>query len=181
MADAISAATRAAVTELFRERLGERFYYCALITTGDAVAPVLCAWSEEALEATARRLSTGSTSRDELMREIRWSYADSRYYAYGEAHFDVARSLWSRLGRLDSRDPAAWERGFKMRLDAMVAAIKQLDAEGLSGVGEARRSIVVNVECMPPDRGDVERAMDLNPPEALTEWLAEAAESEEST
>ncbi|UJR83206.1 Hypothetical protein I5071_52720 [Sandaracinus amylolyticus] len=68
-----------------------------------------------------------------------------------------------------------------MRLDAMVAAIKQLDAEGLSGVGEARRSIVVNVECMPPDRGDVERAMDLNPPEALTEWLAEAAESEEST
>lgn len=180
LVDAIATATRAAITELLREHPSERFYYLALITTGDAVAPALCAWSKEALQATVRRLATPSSSDDELELLLKWSYADSPYYPCGEDHFDVVRSLWSTLGRLPHGDPAAWNAGFQLRIDAMVAAIKRLDAAGLFGTGDARRSIVVNVECMPPDRTNVDRALELNPPGALTEWLAEAAEFEDA-
>jgi len=35
---------------------------------------------------------------------------------------------------------------------------------------------VVNVEVMPPDATNVERAIRLNPPAALADWLSEAAE-----
>jgi len=49
-------------------------------------------------------------------------------------------------------------------MDAMVLAMKRLDSEGLFGRGRERESIVVNVECMPPDATNVARARELNPP-----------------
>ena len=52
----------------------------------------------------------------------------------------------------------------------------RLDRAGVFGTGPKRAGIVVNVECMPPDRTNVERALRLNPPEALEVWLREAAE-----
>ncbi|MCZ7681911.1 MAG: DUF4303 domain-containing protein [Sandaracinaceae bacterium] len=54
LADAIRRAARAAFAQLFAERAGERFYYCTLVTTGEALPPVPSAWSHEALEAVAR-------------------------------------------------------------------------------------------------------------------------------
>jgi hypothetical protein len=51
-----------------------------------------------------------------------------------------------------------------------------LDGEGLFGRGAARSQIVINVEVAPPDSTNTERAVRLNPPEAVGTWLAEAAE-----
>ena len=35
---------------------------------------------------------------------------------------------------------------------------------------------MINVEVVPPDHTNTERAIRLNPPEAITQWLADAAE-----
>jgi hypothetical protein len=46
---AIESAAGAAIRELFAVHPGH-YYYLSLITTGEAHAPVIAAWSEEALE-----------------------------------------------------------------------------------------------------------------------------------
>ena len=51
-----------------------------------------------------------------------------------------------------------------------------LDNEGIFGTGEKRLGIVINAEFMPPDYTNTERALRLNPKEAIQEWLDEIAE-----
>ena len=51
-----------------------------------------------------------------------------------------------------------------------------LDMNGMFGQGEQRLGIVINAEFMPPDFTNTERALRLNPKEALEEWLEEIAE-----
>jgi hypothetical protein len=172
LVDSIADATRTAVSALFREHTGEHFYYCVLITTGEALAPTLTAWSTEALDAAVRRSGDDVHARAEL----KWSYADSPYFGYGD--FRPVRALFARLEPMNAADEESWARGYAFRLATMVAAMKRLDAEGLFGSGRDREKIVVNVECMPPDATNTSRARELNPPAALTEWLKEAAEGE---
>ncbi|MFI2410671.1 DUF4303 domain-containing protein [Streptomyces sp. NPDC018947] len=57
----------------------------------------------------------------------------------------------------------------------METAVARLDAEGLFGTGADRHRVVVAVEVVPPDTGNDERVLRLNPPEALADWLEEAA------
>ena len=61
-------------------------------------------------------------------------------------------------------------------MSAMEEAMARLDQAGLFGTGSKRAHIVINVEVMPPDYTNTERAKRLNPPEALVDWLKEAAE-----
>ncbi|MFJ7771169.1 DUF4303 domain-containing protein [Streptomyces sp. NPDC097107] len=60
----------------------------------------------------------------------------------------------------------------------METAMARLDAEGLFGTGTGRHCVVVTVE-VPSETGNDERALRLNPPEALTDWPAEAAPLED--
>ncbi len=172
LVDAITAATTAAVGQLFRTHPNEHFYYCSLITTGEALPPNLVAWSTEALDAVASQFPDDPHARNDL----KWSYADSPFYCFGEEHFDDVRRLFRALGALDPSDAQAWQAGFDFRMSAMVEAMARVDAAGLFGTGPQRASIVINVEVMPPDHTNVERALRLNPPEALRSWLKEAAE-----
>ena len=71
---------------------------------------------------------------------------------------------------------ALWQAGYDFRMSAMEEAMARLDRAGLFGIGAQRASIMINVEVMPPDHTNAERAMRLNPPEALTVWLKEVAE-----
>jgi hypothetical protein len=170
----VAAATSAAVKELFRTHPKAHFYYCALITTGEALPPNLCAWSSEALDAVASQYPDDPNARWWL----KWSYADSPFYCFGEAHFGEVRRLFRALGRLDPRDARGWQAAYDFRLSVMEEALARLDQAGLFGTEAQRASIVINVEVMPPDPTNVERALRLNPPEALTDWLKEAAETE---
>jgi hypothetical protein len=174
LVDAIAAATKAAVTALFREYPGDHFYYCALVTTGEALAPNLTAWSREALDAAVNECDNDPNARAEL----KWSYADSPFYCYGDTYFEEVRCLFDALGAPDPSDAEAWAAAYTSKMGAMEAAMARLDQEGLFGRLPERAGIVVNVECMPPDQTNVQRALRLNPPEALTEWLKEAAEFE---
>jgi len=170
--DAIADATREAVTALFRENAGQHFYYLSLITPGEGHAPFLSAWSREALASAA-----GGDA--ESVRLLKWSYADSPFYAYREELFDeVARLFAARPSMNSATSDDEWFAEVAWRVQGMERAVAQLDAEGLFGRGEERYAIVVNVEFMPPDYTNSARARWLNSPEVLVEWLAEAAEPE---
>jgi hypothetical protein len=52
----------------------------------------------------------------------------------------------------------------------------RLNAKGLFGKGKERLGIVINAEVMPPDYTNTQRALRLNPRDALTAWLREMAE-----
>jgi hypothetical protein len=171
LVDALAAATSAAVKELFDTHPKDHFYYCSLITTGEALPPNLVAWSREALDAAASK-SPDPNARSNL----EWSYADSPFCCFGEQHFDEVRRLFQALGPLDLNDPSKWQASYDFRLSVMEEAMARLDRAGLFGIGAQRASIVINVEVMPPDRTNTERASRLNPPEALTVWLKEVAE-----
>lgn len=166
----IVAATRAAVSDLFRDHPGQ-YYYLSLITTGAAHAPFLAAWSKEALDQAV----SGSHDPDDARRGIKWSYADSPFMEFGKQHFAEVYRRFLERGEMPE-DDAAYDAEYECRLGAMEASVAQLDREGLFGAGDERNAIVVNVEVMPPDRTNTERAKRLNPPAALGEWLQEAAE-----
>lgn len=162
LVEALEAATGAAVKRLFREHAGEHFYYVALVTTGEALAPVLSAWSTEALDQAAAE-AQGPDARAEL----EWSYADSPYHAYGEDLFGEVRRLF-----------IAFARDCELRIAAMVEAIERLDRNGAFGTGADRARLLVNVEVMPPDHTNAERARRLNPPGVFERWARVAAEPE---
>ncbi|MFB6555283.1 DUF4303 domain-containing protein [Streptomyces sp. NPDC056405] len=167
LADAVHRAARAALLDLFREHPDHRFYYCTLVTPGEAYGPALSAWSVQALAEESARQGCAPL-------DIKWSYADSPFCCYGERHLEPVRPLFEARGELFDLPDEEWEAEFDLRLRAMETAMARLDAEGLFGTGTDRHSVVVTVE-VPSETGNDERALRLNPPEALTDWLAEAA------
>jgi hypothetical protein len=163
LADALTAAVRAGVMDLFRDNPGHTFYYITLTTPCEAFGPALSAWSYEVL---ARR-----TDAD----DVRYSYADSPFSIVGEEHLKPVRELFAaRPEVLDIDDDDASEAEFDLRLRAMETALHRLADEGLFGVGDARAGVLVLVEVVPDDEENTAaRARRLNPPgPALDAWLA---------
>jgi hypothetical protein len=169
LADAVYRAARAAVSDLFREHPDHHFYYCSLVTTGEAFGPALSAWSAEALAAAVK-----ASGADAEM--LKWSYADSPFCSFGEQHFQPMRALFDARPQVFDLPGDDGDAEYLLRLRAMESAMSRLDDEGLFGSGDQRLDIVINVEVMPPDTTNTERALRLNPPRALTTWLEEAAE-----
>ncbi len=167
---AIEAATLAAVERLFSEHPEHHFYYLSLITTGEASAPILSAWSKEALDSAV----VASHDPEKARKNLKWSYADSPYMAFANEYFDEIRRVFALRPAMDEEN---WNAEYEIRLRAMETAIKRLDERGLFGAGAERLGIVVNVEVMSPDFTNTLRALRLNPVAALMEWLEEAAET----
>lgn len=172
LTEAIVKAARKAISKLFSEYL-ENFYYCSLITNEEGSSPILVAWSKEALE----RVLLEENDPENALLEIKWSYADSPYFAYGEEYFDKVKKLFSdRPNMRYEMSGHDWNNELQVRIEAMEKAMRQLDNEGLFGRGDERLDIVINAEIMPPDNDNTKRGLRLNPIEALTDWLVEAAE-----
>lgn len=169
---AIKDATKRAYEDLLRLHPG-KYYYFSLITTGEAHSPVVAAWSEEALEEAVK----GEDDKDDARWGLKWSYADSPYYCFGEEYFQEAEHLFSKRPDIRQLDGVERTRELSFRFGVMEEAVQALESEGLFGVGDSRNGIVVNVEVMPPDPSNAERAIRLNPPKAIVEWLEEAAET----
>lgn len=174
--DTIAGAVRSIARQLFRDHPKEKFYYFSLITTGEGLAPTVSAWSVEALDAAAAQDSDPDKIRARKL--LKWSYADSPYYGYGDASLHDVRRAFEVLPPPNPDDMRAFLAAVDLRMSAMVSAMERLDQEHIFGIGAARNGIVINVECMPPDHTNVQRATRLNPPQALKAWLAEAAEPE---
>ncbi|HED5889242.1 TPA: DUF4303 domain-containing protein [Salmonella enterica] len=164
-------AIRTALQVLFNKN--ENFYYFSLITTGEALAPSISAWSHEALQ---RFLVENNISEKEAIF-IKWSYAESPYFDFGNSYFDKVRKLFSMRPEINYKlSKSDRDIEFNTRLKIMETAMNNLDEKGFFGVGDSRKNIVINVEVMPPDYSNTLRAMRLNPPETLSKWLSEAAE-----
>lgn len=163
--EAIARATQEAATTLFSSST-ETFYYFALITSGEAHAPVLSAWSYEKLK----------TVPEDQQPLVKWSYADSPYFDFGSEYFAEVRRLFEQRPSLLTMDDASRTAEYELRLSAMELGLAEVDANGVFGTGSERERIVINVEVVPPDYTNTERAIRLNPPEALKDWLNEAAE-----
>ncbi len=158
-------ASKKAIASLFSSN-DHRFYYCCLITTGEAHSPLLSAWSYEALEEACK-------SEQCVPAEVKWSYADSPFCFFGEHYFEDLKALFNERPAVSSSN-----NEYSIRLHAMESALGKLDSEGIFGLGEERNSIYINVEVMPPDYTNTERAVRLNPQNAIQQWLEEAAEYE---
>ena len=113
---AIANATRAAVSALFREYADHHFYYCLLVTTGEAHCPCLAAWSRESLAAAAAASTDPNAERD-----LKWSYADSPFYCYGDHFFVSLRRLFDARPPVHFSNPT-WAREYELRLAAMERA-----------------------------------------------------------
>ena len=105
--------------------------------------------------------------------------AFQKLFSNGE-HFYYCALLTTGEGfaPVDSLNDEDWGKEFDVRLTAMVKAMSILDKEGLFAQNQSRRSILINVELMPPDASNVQRALELNNSEDIEEYLQEAAESE---
>lgn len=158
-------AVKMAAEKLFRET-EESFYYFTLITSGEAHAPIVSAWSKE-------KLSMVPESERQL---VKWSYADSPYFDFDSDGFEQVRLLFSQRPDILLLDEPLRSSEYDERLAVMEDALSEVDAAGVFGRGVEREQIVINVEVMPPDHSNTERAMRLNPPAALSDWLNEAAE-----
>ena len=179
----IANAARKSFQQLFAT--GESFYYCALITTGEAHCPHVTAWSYEALERTALERSTQDPNiygnHEQAKAIIKWMYAESPYVAYNyEENFTNAAALFQSLptpfDAYMAGDEAESETRYNFRLSAMEEALKQLDREGLFAQNQPRSQVYVNVETVYPDYTDKARALRLNNPDHLSTWFEEAGQ-----
>lgn len=160
----IEQASERVFRELFANR--EHFYYCVLLTTGEGLPPCISAWSWEALERV------GMIHGLDYAKDVKWSYADSPYYAFGDNYFENVKRLFYDRENIHKLD----EEEFEFRLQAMEEAMKRLDAKGIFALNQPRNKVYINVELMPPDSSNTKRALRLNQKGNITDWLEEASE-----
>jgi len=135
---------------------GETYYYCTLITTGEAHFPHVTAWS---LEALAEVMEEDYPDDDVL--EIKWLYAESPYMAWKyEEYFENSPFYFGGIPyELTDED---YNKEYDFRLSAMEEAMKRLDEEGIFALNQPRCEVYVNVETVDPDDSDFERLLRLN-------------------
>jgi len=165
----IAIATKKSFIELFENK--ESYYYCTLITTGEGTSPFVSAWSWEALKRESEKLENLEDA-----EIIKWSYADSPYMCYGEEHFRKVDKLFDNLPIISDLDDKEWQEQYDFRLMAMELAMKRVDLENIFALNQPRKDVYINVEVMPPDYTNTERALRLNKAKDIAEWLEEAAE-----
>ncbi len=173
LAEEIANAARKTFSDLFKN--GERYYYCALVTTWEGHAPFVSAWSWEALH----RELEGYDNPQEQASFIKWSYADSPYCDVGSENFATVRKLFAERPPLHELDDETGENELlNIRFLAMEQALRQIDAEGIFNANQPRETVCILVDPMPPDKLNTQIALRLNDPQSpiMQDWLAEAAE-----
>ena len=161
-----------AFLELFKNK--EHHYNCVLLAPAEGYAPILSAWSYEALDREIPK-----HPKEEIWL-YKWNFADSPYYAFGEEYFKPVQSLLDTYPSiLEMEDEDEIEREFELRISAMVQAMQKLDQEGIFSINQPREQVYINVECIPNDNSDVDRALLLNEAKNIQEWLKDNPKVEE--
>ncbi|MBN9629181.1 MAG: DUF4303 domain-containing protein [Actinobacteria bacterium] len=163
---AVREAARSAWDDLRSVHPSESFYYFGLATTAQSHRPAPTAASYDGLARTVAGYRHQGV--ELLPDELRWSELESPFAFFGDTHFHEVERLFDGLG-----DPFERSAAVNGRLrEAMVAALADLDADGVFGVGAQREAVVVNVTV--PGDGDaaleLASARRLNPPAALDRY-----------
>lgn len=163
---AIREAARSAWNDLRTLHPGESFYYFGLATTAQSHRPAPTAASYDGLAGTVAGYRRQGV--ELLPDELRWSELESPFALFGDVHFGEVGRLFDSFGPPFERSAAVNGR---LR-EAMIAALAELDAEGVFGVGAQRDAVVVNVTVP----GGCDTALELatarrlNPPAALDRY-----------
>ena len=126
----------------------ENFYAFALYTTMDSEYFIPTVAGESGLTKVARKYLKDKSyaTLDDARHALRWSFADSPYHEQGERfNQGVDEALDAEPIPYDQSERAA-DKVIKARLGAAVAALKDLDAEGLFGKGDRRKKLVLLIE-----------------------------------
>lgn len=107
---------------------------------------------------------TGDPEDAELLK---WSFADSPYYAYGDDHFTMLKELFAERPSIDDLEDEDWDIELRLRLSAMEKAMKMLDDDGIFMLNQPRESLIIAVAFMVPDMTNGEIASRLNKPSPL--------------
>lgn len=167
LSNEIAIAAEKSFLSLFKNN--ESYYYCVLVTTGEALPPFISAWSAEALEIFAQQ-----TSKEDADLS-KWFYGASPYFNFGEENFEIVRELfYSREDNLKND----FFKEIDFRVEAMVLAMELLDKKGIFSLNQARNKVYINVEVVPPDSSNTIRALRLNKRENILDWLNEASEED---
>lgn len=169
LAEKIATAAEKSFLSLFENN--ESYYYCVLVTTGEALCPFISAWSLEALEAFSNIKS------HEDANLSKWFYGNSPYVNFGEENFEIVRQLFSER-ELDLDNETEYFKEIDFRLEAMVLAMEMMDRRGVFSLNQLRSEVYINVEVVPPDSSNTIRALRLNKKEDILDWLNEAAEED---
>lgn len=167
LADQIAIAAEKSFLSLFENN--ESYYYCVLVTTGEALSPFISAWSVEALKVFAEQTS------EEDADLSKWFYGDSPYFDFGEENFEIVRKLFYDREVYLKKD---FSKEIDFRVEAMVLAMELLDKKGIFSLSQPRNKVYINVEIVPPDSSNTLRALRLNKKEDILNWINEAAEDD---
>lgn len=166
LTEAILIAAKKSFLSLFEN--DEQYYYCTLLTTGEGPFPVISAWSYEALQ----RETCQASDPQEEKELIKWSYADSPYYNYGENNFEIVKAILSERPNIDELEIEEWDRELGLRLLSMELAMKKIDEDGVFSLNQPRESVLIVAELMTPDKINAEIASRLNRrSKLLTEYI----------
>jgi hypothetical protein len=172
--DSLVAAFETALKNSFsslRTTYNEQFYYYAFIFDS-GLYPYISAWSYEALEKSIIE----NNINDQDRAWWKWDCCDSPYVAYGyDEFFSQVKTLLDERGRELSEDDL-FDAEWKIRVASMEESLKRLDQTGFFGTGDARKSVVVNVEVVPPDTSGYYSALRLNPKSSLLSDYLECCE-----
>ena len=170
LTDLIRDAARDAFADLRAAHPGEAFYAFALYTDDGLMTVMPAANSEQGF-----RRAAGDEDDPTELAHYRWATGEWAYEGEGaeSAKFDAVHDLLNEpAGLYDGDDDAEADRQFRARGDqlikCMIAALRQLDAEGCFGVGEEGRRVTVFVSISDSDAAQVieNKSADLlNPPE----------------
>ncbi len=106
---------------------------CVLLAPAEGYAPILSAWSYEALDREIPKHP------EEEIWLYKWNFADSPYYAFGEEYFKPVQSLLDTYPSIfDMEDEDEIEREFERRVSAMVQAMQKMDQEGIFSINQPR-------------------------------------------
>lgn len=172
---------RAAWRALRAAHAGERFYAFGLYTAPCAEYLMVTAATEEGL-ARATAAAVGKRGGDPALRQasLRWSPADSPLHAEGDGLLPKSGALRD-AGPDPYDDSPAGEAAVKLVFESAVAALRELDREGLFGAGVEREALVVGVWY--GDQSDEERveyARALNPAPVAERFERELAAADEA-
>ena len=173
-------AARAAFTAVQQQHPDEHFYAFSLFhePLWEGIMP-----ASNTEEALARRAevyqqfeSHRQQSLDKLKTILRWSAGDWEYLDPPNTHFDPVNDwllkniIWEWLGDFDE---ATWKERYASVIEICRNTLKQLDSEGIFGIGAARETITLNLMMGDQDRSWLEHARLLNPPAVYQRWLYE--------
>ena len=151
------------LNKLFEEHK-ETFYCFTLNTSGEAFSVSFTAYSKEVLEKLVSKELKRNPEIDieKEMHCLKWSYADSPYslYCYDEYFSHISDYIFNKREKLKTERQI--DNHIEKVLNSMEKAMYNIDSKSKFSNGQQRSNIIINVEFIPPDYTNVERALRLN-------------------